>query len=164
MSSTVFLRTCVYVCARHPGCDFTLRTSMSFYMFMYIRVRVCIMYTYTCTCICVHVCLSLFNTPLESLMQILSSRLLSCVVTHTIPLPKPFRPCLTKGGHWVTSRTSIIVSSAVCARNMSGLEDLTFDNRVLKSLPIDTDTDNYVRSVAGIHVVPHVHVVNSIQV
>ena len=97
-------------------------------------------------------------SPLESLM------LLSRVVTHPIPLTKPFRPCLTKGGHWVTSRTSIISSSAVCTRNMSSLEDLTFDNRVLKSLPIDAGTDNYVRSVAGMHVVPQVHVVSNVQV
>ncbi|CAI8030743.1 Protein adenylyltransferase SelO-1, mitochondrial [Geodia barretti] len=33
--------------------------------------------------------------------------------------------------------------------NMSSLEDLVFDNRALKSLPIDPETQNYVRSVAG---------------
>ena len=112
--------------------------------------------THTCVCsdICDHTSMIymymyvfLCTSLLESLMQILSSRLLSCVVTPPTPLTKHLRPCLTKGGHWVTPRTS--VSSAVCVRNMSSLEDLKFDNRVLKNLPIDTDTDNYVRSVAG---------------
>ena len=32
------------------------------------------------------------------------------------------------------------------------LETLKFDNRVLKSLPVDDDKDNYVRSVEGMFV------------
>ena len=38
---------------------------------------------------------------------------------------------------------------AVSDVNMSSLEELKFDNRALKSLPIDIETKNYVRSVAG---------------
>ena len=81
-------------------------------------------------------------------MRVLSSRLLSCVVTPSIHITKPSRPRVTQGGRLVTSHTA--TPAAVCTqRNMSSLEDLKFDNRVLKSLPIDPDPDNYVRGVAG---------------
>ena len=40
--------------------------------------------------------------------------------------------------------------AATAAGDMSRrLEDLVFDNRALKSLPIDPETQNYVRTVAG---------------
>ena len=32
---------------------------------------------------------------------------------------------------------------------MSSLEELVFENRVLKSLPIDSEAQNYVRTVSG---------------
>ena len=35
------------------------------------------------------------------------------------------------------------------SRNMATLETLKFDNGALKSLPIDGDEQNYVRTVAG---------------
>ena len=35
------------------------------------------------------------------------------------------------------------------ARIMASLEELRFDNRALKSLPIDEETGSHVRSVAG---------------
>jgi len=37
----------------------------------------------------------------------------------------------------------------VCGQGMATLETLKFDNRVLKSLPLDREEQNYVRTVQG---------------
>jgi hypothetical protein len=67
---------------------------------------------------------------------------------HSLPLSAGL---LTRRGP-LLSRTAALSSPpphAATAGNMSSLEDLVFDNRALKSLPIDPETQNYVRSVAG---------------
>ena len=85
-------------------------------------------------------------------MLILPSRLLPRIVTSSLLLSGPLlhlrvpQP-ITLHPHSFSSYRH--TAKAVCNRNMSGLEDLKFDNRALKSLPIDVETENYVRSVAG---------------
>ena len=37
----------------------------------------------------------------------------------------------------------------VCGQGMATLETLKFDNRILKSLPLDREEQNYVRTVQG---------------
>ena len=39
--------------------------------------------------------------------------------------------------------------TCVCGQGMATLETLKFDNRVLKSLPLDREEQNYVRTVQG---------------
>ena len=88
-------------------------------------------------------CFILEPSMLISPSQILTSRFLS-----RSSLPHHFLL-----NHYLKS--SIVTSGRaqavhVCTRNMSSvLENLKFDNRALKSLPIDRETENYVRSVAG---------------
>ena len=64
-------------------------------------------------------------------------------------------PCLTTGRrvqvYWpaTTCDRGHILSVVTAVRKMCSLEQLKFDNRALKSLPIDVESENYVRSVAG---------------
>ena len=67
-------------------------------------------------------------------------------------LPRTFRSFLSpKGGSLPGSCPQpVTLRSVVGARgNMSTLEELSFDNRALKRLPLDAENGNYVRSVAG---------------
>ena len=71
----------------------------------------------------------------------------------------PHRPALPRHATLLgRKRISLVLSTAAgsqppsagTAGNMSSLEKLVFDNRALKSLPVDSETKNYVRTVSGV--------------
>lgn len=51
--------------------------------------------------------------------------------------------------HSSAVRTISLFTRAQSCAGMSKLEELVFDNRALKNLPVETDTQNYVRTVVG---------------
>lgn len=90
-------------------------------------------------------CLPVLCSILGPSMLISSSQVLTSRFLSRSSFPHHFRLL----NHYLTT-SGRAHAVHVCTRNMSSvLEDLKFDNRALKSLPIDRETENYVRSVAG---------------